>query len=179
MRHPANADRAAFLAAARASRRLHGSWVRAPDTPATFGAYVKRYGDAGPRANHAGLLAVRRADGALVGVLNFSNIVRGPFRNAFLGYYAFAPRAGQGYMAEALARALDFAFGKLRLHRVEVNVQPENRRSVALVTRTGFVREGYSRRYLKIGGRWRDHVRFAMLAEDWRALKRKRRERPR
>jgi len=179
VRHPANADRAAFLAAARASRRLHGSWVRAPDTPATFSAYVKRYGDAGPRANHAGLLAIRRADGALVGALNFSNIVCGPFRNACLGYYAFAPLAGQGYMAEALARALDFAFGKLRLHRVEVNVQPANRRSVALVTRTGFAREGHSRRYLKIGGRWRDHVRFAMLAEDWRALKRKRRERRR
>ena len=58
-------------------------------------------------------------------------------------------------------------------------MQPANRRSVALVTRTGFAREGHSRRYLKIGGRWRDHVRFAMLAEDWRALKRKRRERRR
>lgn len=176
MRHPANADRVAFLAAARASRRMHGSWVRAPGTPAAFGAYVKRYGDARSGTTHTGLLAVRRTDGALVGVLNFSNIVRGPFRNAFLGYYAFAPHAGRGYMSEALSRALDFAFGPLRLHRVEVNVQPANRRSVALVTRTGFAREGYSRRYLKIGGRWRDHVRFAMLAEDWRALKRKRRE---
>lgn len=173
MRPPTAADRTAFVAAARGSRRLHRSWVHAPDTPAAFATYLKRYADPRPEAAHAGLVAIRRTDGALVGALNFSNIVRGPFRNAFLGYYAFAPLAGQGYMAAALSRALDFAFGPLRLHRVEVNVQPANRRSIALVTRTGFVREGYSRRYLKIGGRWRDHVRFAMLAEDWKALRRR------
>ena len=72
-------------------------------------------------------------------------------------------------MTEGFALALDFAFGPLRLHRVEANVQPDNVRSLALVERLGFLREGYSQRYVKIGGRWRDHVRFAMLAEHWRA----------
>ncbi len=76
--------------------------------------------------------------------------------------------AGDGYMTEGFALALDFAFRRLALHRVEANVQPANRRSIALVSRLGFEREGYSRRYVKISGRWRDHVRFAMLAEDWR-----------
>src|SRR5439155_26351279 len=100
---------------------------------------------------------------------NFSQIIRNAFQSACLGYYAFAPFAGGGYMADGLAVALDIAFRRLKLHRVEVNVQPTNRRSVALVERLSFTREGYSRRYVKIAGRWRDHVRFAMLAEDWRA----------
>jgi [ribosomal protein S5]-alanine N-acetyltransferase len=72
-------------------------------------------------------------------------------------------------MTEGFALALDFAFRRLKLHRVEANVQPANRRSLALVERVGFEREGYSRRYVKIAGRWRDHVRLAMLAEDWTA----------
>jgi ribosomal-protein-alanine N-acetyltransferase len=175
VRRPAPADAGAFVAAARASRRLHGSWVHAPDAPAQFRDYLRRYGAPGADATHVGLVAVRRADGALVGVFNFSNIVRGPFRSAFLGYYAFAPHAGHGYMTEAFSRTLDYAFRTLRLHRVEANVQPSNRRSIALVARVGFTREGYSRRYIKIAGRWRDHVRFAMIAEDWKRLKRRRR----
>lgn len=176
VRPPVASDAAAFLAAARASRKLHGSWSRAPGTPATFRAYLARYGQRQPGAIHAGLLAVRRSDGALVGAFHLSDIVRGPFQNAYLGYYAFVPFAGKGFMTEAFARVLDHAFGTLRLHRVEANVQPGNRRSIALVERVGFEREGYSRRYLKIAGRWRDHLRYAMLAEDWKT---RRRERPR
>ena len=174
LRPPTAADAPAFLAAVEGSRRLHGRWVQAPSTPAQFRAYLKRYATRDAAATHAGLVAVRKEDGALVGVFNFSNIVRGPFRSAYLGYYALAPLAGRGYMTEAFALALDFAYAKLGLHRVEANVQPTNRRSIALVARVGLAREGYSRRYIKIAGRWRDHVRFAMLAEDWRVLRRRR-----
>ena len=78
-------------------------------------------------------------------------------------------------MTEGMAAALDIAFRKLKLHRVEVNIQPNNARSLALATRSGFTREGFSRRYVKISGRWRDHVRFAMLAEDWQELRREHR----
>ena len=77
-------------------------------------------------------------------------------------------------MSEGLALMLVVAFRKLKLHRVEANVQPVNARSIALLRGAGFTREGYSRRYVKIAGRWRDHERWAMLAEDWRA----RRSRP-
>jgi [ribosomal protein S5]-alanine N-acetyltransferase len=62
---------------------------------------------------------------------------------------------------------LDTVFGELRLHRVEANIQPGNARSIALVRRLGFEKEGYSRRYLLIAGDWRDHERWALLAEDW------------
>lgn len=172
LRRPTARDADAFLAAVHASRRLHGRWISAPATRAAFRAYLARFATARRGARHIGFVAARVEDGALVGVLNFSEIVRGPFENAYLGYYAFAPHAGQGYMTEALALALDVAYGALALHRVEVNVQPENARSIELVLRVGFSHEGHSRRYVKIGGRWRDHVRFAMLAEDWPASRR-------
>ncbi len=171
LRPPRPGDADLFLAATRASRALHGPWTRPPDTRARYAAFVARYGAARP-ATHAGLLAFRREDHALVGVFNFSEIVRGVFRSTYLGYFAFAPHAGQGYMTEGMALALDVAFRKLGLHRVEVNIQPTNVRSLALARRVGFTREGYSRRYVKIGGRWRDHERHAMLAEDWQALRR-------
>jgi len=172
LRSPRRGDQSAFIAAARASRKLHGRWVQAPEAASAFLAYVDRFGGSGPGVRHVGLLVVRNADGAFAGVFNFSEIVRGAFNSAYVGYYGFAPLAGDGYMTEGFALALDFAFERLKLHRVEANVQPGNERSIALVTRVGFEREGYSRRYVKIGGRWRDHVRFAMLAEDWGTLRR-------
>ncbi|MFO1281999.1 MAG: GNAT family protein [Burkholderiales bacterium] len=173
VRVPSPTDETAFLAAAHASRALHRAWVRAPSSPTEFHAYVARYASGDPAASDAALVALRAVDGAPVGVFNFSNIVRGAFRSAFLGYYAFAPLAGHGYMSEAMALVLDHAFGPMKLHRVEANVQPDNARSIALVERIGYTREGYSRRYIKIAGRWRDHVRYAMLAEDWRAKRRR------
>jgi ribosomal-protein-alanine N-acetyltransferase len=168
LRLPRRSDQQAFVSAARASRRLHSGWVQAPETPAAYVAYAERYAFRGRSPRHAGFLVVRNDDGALAGVINFSEIVRGAFHSAFVGYYAFVQLAGDGYMTEGFALALDFAFRRLALHRVEANVQPANRRSIALVSRLGFEREGYSRRYVKISGRWRDPVRFAMLAEDWR-----------
>ena len=176
LRAPRRADAAPFLAAVRTSRRLHGRWVQPPSTAAGFAAYVARFarGASDPlRSTHVGFVACRCDDDALVGVLNFSEIVRGAFQCAYLGYYAFAPHAGDGYMAEGLELALDVAFRRLKLHRIEVNVQPNNVRSLALVRRAGFRREGYSPRYVKIAGRWRDHVRLALTLEDWRAQRRK------
>jgi len=173
LRPPAKADAAPFLAAVKASRRLHGAWVQPPSTPARYAAFVRRYGAAAARdassATHAGFLVCRCEDDALVGVFNLGEIVRGLFKSAYLGYYAFAAYTCEGYMAEGLELVLRVAFRRLKLHRVEANVQPSNARSLALVRRAGFVREGYSRRYVRIAGRWRDHVRLALLVEDWRA----------
>jgi [ribosomal protein S5]-alanine N-acetyltransferase len=115
------------------------------------------------------LFACRREDDALVGVFDLSQIFHGIMQSGYLGYYALAPFARRGYMRDGLELMLRYAFRTLRLHRVESNIQPANRRSIALVRRAGFIREGYSRRYLKIDGRWRDHERWALLVEDWRA----------
>jgi len=104
----------------------------------------------------------------LIGVVNISDMVRGSFCSAYLGYYAFAPHAGHGYMSAGLALVLRHAFRDLRLHRLEANIQPGNLASIRLVERHGFLKEGFSPNYLKVSGRWRDHERWALLRENWR-----------
>jgi [ribosomal protein S5]-alanine N-acetyltransferase len=159
---PGPDDEDDFLAAMQASRSLHRPWLYPPLTPEAYREYLTRLD-----ARKVGFLARRREDGAIVGWLNLSEIVRGGFQSAFLGYGGVAGLSGQGYMTEALELVLREAFGPLKLHRVEVNVQPENAGSIALAKRHGFELEGFSPRYLKIGGRWRDHERWALTVEDW------------
>ena len=113
---------------------------------------------------------VRRADtGDLAGFVNVNDIVTGALRSASVGYGAFVPHDGAGLLTEAVGLALDEGFGSLGLHRIEANVQPGNDRSLALVRRLGFQLEGYSRRFLHIEGDWRDHLRWAIVADDWLA----------
>lgn len=162
---PSTGHAAAFVEAVRASRSLHAPWVSPPDTTAAFEAYAS--GLAGDDAR-VGFLVVDRSSGALVGGANASCIVRGPFNSCFLGYQAFAPLAGRGLMRAGLALVLDALFDEHGLHRVEANIQPGNERSIALVKGLGFRFEGFSPRYLKIRGRWRDHERYALVAEQWR-----------
>jgi ribosomal-protein-alanine N-acetyltransferase len=170
LRHPTAADRAEFLARARASTRLHTPWVVAPSNE-EFDHYLRRSG----RDNALFFLICRREDGAIAGVANVGEIVRGNLRSAYLGYYAFEPFAGQGYMTEGIRLVLRHVFGVQGLHRIEANIQPGNRRSAALVERIGFRREGFSPKYLKIRGRWRDHDRWAILAEEFRSRESERR----
>ena len=173
LRRPALRDAHIVSGAVAKSARLHAQWVQAPASADRFTTYLRRFAGAKSKLNksatHVGLLVCRKDDAAPVGIFNFSHIVHGAFQSAYLGYYALSPYAGKGYMSEGLALALAFAFRTLKLHRVEVNVQPDNTRSIALVRRAGFTREGFSRRYIKIAGRWRDHERWALLVEDWRA----------
>ncbi|MBF5043498.1 GNAT family N-acetyltransferase [Aggregicoccus sp. 17bor-14] len=165
LRAPEAGDRAELLQLVRASRQLHRPWVYPPADAKSFAAWLERT----QRDDYVSRLACRREDGAIVGVFNLSQLFYGGFCNAYLGYWAGAPYAGQGYMREGLELVLAQAFGPLRLHRVEANVQPGNERSVALLRAGGFREEGFSPRYLKIGGRWRDHLRFAITREDWRS----------
>jgi ribosomal-protein-alanine N-acetyltransferase len=167
---PGVRDRDELLALARRSRALHRGWISPPRTPGAFAAYLARLRE----GRSEGFLLRRNADGALLGLVNLNEIVRGSFQSAYLGYWIGAPYARHGYMGEGLALVLRHAFGRLRLHRLEANVQPANVASAALVRRLGFRKEGRSRRYLRVGGRWRDHDRFALLAEGWRAARRPR-----
>ncbi|MBZ5638965.1 MAG: GNAT family N-acetyltransferase [Acidobacteriia bacterium] len=162
-------DREEFLAAVRRSRGFHRPWVQPPSSAMLFHAYVVR----SRRVAHESHLVCLRATAEIVGVVNLGEIVRGHFRSAYLGYYGFHPHAGKGYMTEGMRLVIAHAFRTLKLHRLEANIQPENRASIALVRRLGFRREGYSPRYLKIGGRWRDHERWAILAEEWAPTRRK------
>ena len=157
-----------FLAAVRRSSPLLQGWVSPPSTTAAYRAYLRRVAT----ESHQTYFVVLRSSNEIAGVITLNEIVRGLFQCAYLGCYAFMPHAGRGYMREGLRLVLDRAFGTLRLHRVEANIQPRNRRSLNLFRRTGFRREGYSPRYLKIHGRWRDHERWALLAEEWRERKR-------
>jgi ribosomal-protein-alanine N-acetyltransferase len=95
----------------------------------------------------------------------------GNFRSAYLGYYGAVSFAGRGFMTEGLSLVLDHAFSDLRLNRLEANIQPANARSIALAERIGFRKEGYSPNYLYIAGGWRDHERWAIAADEWRAVR--------
>jgi ribosomal-protein-alanine N-acetyltransferase len=164
---PSPDGQAAFLAAVARSRRLHAGLVAPPATPEAFTRYLERL-----RAPSQVGYWVRTSDGELAGAINISEIVRGVFCSAYLGYYAFSPHNGRGHMTLGMRAVLREAFVTHRLHRLEANIQPGNEASSALVRRLGFSLEGFSPRYLKIGGRWRDHERWALTVEAWRAGRR-------
>jgi len=110
-------------------------------------------------------LAVR-VDGRLAGQVTVDNIVRGALRSGFLGYWLDGRVAGRGMGSLAVALACDHAFSAVGLHRLQADIRPENEPSRRLVEGLGFSREGLLRRYLDIDGQWRDHVAYALLAED-------------
>ena len=160
-------DRDEFIDAMAQSRSFHAEWISAPATPAEFDALLRRAED----ESFVSLVIRLREDGRLAGVFNISEIVRGAFQSAYIGYGGVAGLEGNGYMTEGMGLVLDHAFGELGLHRLEANIQPENTASIALARRCGFVREGFSERYLRIGGEWRDHERWAIRAELWEELR--------
>jgi len=155
-------DRAEFLRLAAESRDLHRPWTYPPERADQFEELFAR----SRRDDCVCLLACLRDSGDIAGVLIVSQMVRGAFQSAYLGYYAHQRHAGRGYMREAMLQTVDHAFGPLALHRLEANIQPGNRASVALARSAGFRLEGFSPRYLLIGGQWRDHERYAITADD-------------
>ncbi len=146
------------------SRKFYKGLIDTPDTTEKFAAYVARNES---EVNECFVIC-RKTDGKIVGAVNLSQIFRKAFQNAYLGYSLGVNDTGKGYMSEAVELILRFAFYDLKLHRIEANVQPENLPSIAVLMRCGFTREGFSRKYLKIAGRWRDHERFAIIREDWK-----------
>ena len=155
-------DREEFLRLAAESRTLHRPWTYPPERPEQFDELYAR----SRREDTVCLLACLREGGHITGVLILSQIVRGAFQSAYLGYYAHERHAGKGYMREAMVQTVAHAFGPLALHRLEANIQPGNAASIALARSAGFRLEGFSPRYLLIGGQWRDHERYAITADE-------------
>ncbi|MEU7893409.1 GNAT family N-acetyltransferase [Nonomuraea sp. NPDC049152] len=161
LRPIADQDQDEFLELVRASADLHHPWMSLPATPEEFQVYLRRFDDP---LSAEGLLVCVRDTGAIAGTVNINSIIRGRLQGASLGYAAFAPTAGQGYMSEGLGLVLRHAFEELRLHRLEAQIQPDNHASVKLVQRLGFRYEGYSPDLLFIDGAWRDHERWAITS---------------
>jgi len=164
LRKPTTRDCDEILQRMRHSRALHRGVVNPMATREEFATFLKR----GRQSNRVQTVVCRRTDDVIVGVMNLNDIIRGLTQSAHVGYHAFRPYEGQGYMTEALDLILRYAFRTLKLHRIEAGIQPHNTRSITLVKRLGFRYEGTAKRLIKIAGRWRDHQRWAILAEEYR-----------
>lgn len=163
IRRPTQADCPALLSLHRRSQDFYAPWIAPLLTEADCMAYINRC----QREDVEGSLICCATTQQIIGVDNLSQIFYGPFQNAYLGYYVDIDFAGKGLMTEGMRLVIDHAFKKLRLHRVEANIQAGNTASINLVKRLNFTKEGFSERYLKINGKWRDHERWALTVENW------------
>jgi ribosomal-protein-alanine N-acetyltransferase len=106
-------------------------------------------------------------NGAFGGEINLSSIQRGPFQNAYIGYWIDQAMAGNGYVPEAVVLVFRLAFEELALHRVQIAIIPRNTPSRRVVEKLGIRNEGLASRYLEINGVWEDHIRYAITGEEW------------
>jgi ribosomal-protein-alanine N-acetyltransferase len=164
LRHPDENDFEGLLELYRSSRDHFRGVMRAEFDWAIFDRILSE----AQMVSNEYFVICRFTDDAIIGTINLSQIFRRSFQNAYLGYALGAEYTGQGFMTEAVHQVLRFAFDDLKLHRIEANVQPTNRSSIAVLKRSGFTKEGFLRRYIKISGRWRDHERWAIIREDWK-----------
>lgn len=156
-------DEKMFLELTGASMDFHGPWIQPPITSADFLGLLNRMEDQNFKAFSVWKMQPR----TLTGMIHLSQIIHGFFQNAFLSYWIGKSYEGRGWMSEAMRLALHCAFEDLYLHRLEANIQPGNLSSIALVKRLGFVKEGFSEKYLKVDGEWKDHERWAIHREIW------------
>jgi len=167
LREPTVEDFDELAALYKLSRRLHRGLVSPNFSRADLDELLKRNsGD-----DYESLLICVNESDAIGGAITLSQIFRKAFCNAYLGYLLGANFTGKGYMTEAVRLILKHAFVNLKLHRVEAKVQAHNAPSINVLKRCGFTKEGFSPKYLKIGGKWRDHERWAIIKEDWRNKK--------
>ena len=164
IRRPTFADCDEFISLMQASQEFHHPWVDFPKTPGRYDAYVRSR----QTPTEDGFLICERQANRIVGVINLNCIVRGFLQSAYLGFGVGAQFARQGHMAEGLNLVTAYAFSEMGLHRLEANIQPANLASIALVRRCNFGKEGFSPKYLQVFGEWRDHERWALLADERR-----------
>jgi ribosomal-protein-alanine N-acetyltransferase len=172
LRPPERGDYEAWASLRARSRGFLTPWEPTwpPDalSRASYRSRLSRYAEDWRTDQGYNFFIFRNEDDALTGGVGLSNLRRGVAETASLGYWTGEPFARQRYMSAALPLVLDFAFTRLRLHRIEAACLPTNVPSRALLLRTGFQQEGYARLYLLIDGKWQDHLLFAILREDLR-----------
>ncbi len=172
LRHPVERDRDAYIALRRESRAFLERWEPLPPSGVEWNseeAFDRFLTTSNSEISQRFLVCARTPD-QIMGQLSLGGIMRGSLQQCFMGYWIGAPFAGKGFMTEAVKLAQRLAFRELRLHRIEVNMQPINEPSKRLAKACGFRYEGYSPRYLEIDGVWVDHERWAMTVEDYEAL---------
>jgi len=156
LRTPKAEDIQEITSAYENSISIHNPWAFAPQNYVNYIQQEGRY------------FVCSSETGAIVGTLNISGVVRGYFQSGYLGYEVFHPYQGRGFMRQGLKLLLEEAFGPLNLHRLEANIQPDNVASIKLVANAGFVQEGFSRNYVRVGGfEWKDHVLWAIISSNW------------
>jgi [ribosomal protein S5]-alanine N-acetyltransferase len=170
LRAPQMSDHAEWAALREASRDFLTPWE--PAWPAddlarsSFRRRIKRYSEDQRGDLAYAFFVFRKIDEVLVGGLTLANIRRGCAQAGSLGYWMGAAYARQGHMTAAVTAIIPFAFGTLKLHRIEAACIPANVASVRLLERTGFKREGFGRQYLCIDGAWQDHLLYARIKDD-------------
>ncbi|MBL8577453.1 MAG: GNAT family N-acetyltransferase [Mesorhizobium sp.] len=132
---------------------------------------LRRYREDYSRGQAIPFFIFEKISGKLLGGVTLGNIRHGVSRSGHIGYWIGEKHAGQGYMLEAIELLAKHAFGTMRLHRIEAACIPGNRRSVRVLEKAGFTREGLLRSYLKINGTWQDHYLYALIADDPRSGK--------
>ncbi len=105
--------------------------------------------------------------GQFAGEVNLNSVQRGPFQNAYVGYWIDEAQAGRGLTPEGVVLVTRFAFETLGLHRLQISIVPRNAASRRVVEKLGIRAEGVAERYLEINGTWEDHIRFAITSEEW------------
>jgi [ribosomal protein S5]-alanine N-acetyltransferase len=159
LRKPDITDQEEIIAAFTRSVDFHKPWTYLPDNYEKYLSQPYRY------------FVCHKQTHAILGSYNISEIVKGWFQSAYLSYEAFAPHQRQGFMTQGMTLLLEEAFINLKLHRLEANIQPDNFASIALVFKSGFIKEGFSPKYLRVGGReWHDHERWAIINNDWKEV---------
>ncbi|VAW16816.1 Ribosomal-protein-S5p-alanine acetyltransferase [hydrothermal vent metagenome] len=170
LRPPANTDHGSWAELRHLSRQFLSPWepLWSHDdlSRGAFKRRIRRYHRDMRDDRAYPFFIFRDHDRQIIGGVTISNIRRAVAQTCSIGYWIGEPYAHQGHMSAAVRTLIPFAFGQLDLHRIEAACLPHNQPSIGLLTKVGFTREGYARRYLKINGEWQDHILFARLADD-------------
>lgn len=173
LRPPARSDEKQWIDVREESREFlefwEPTWPSDATTPAAFRRRLKKFSSDWRDGATYAFLIFTREDERLVGGITLSNVRRGVAQSGSVGYWMGKRFARNGYMAEAVQLTLEFAFDTLGLHRVEAACLPSNTPSRSLLLKSGFIQEGFARRYLRINGAWQDHISFAILRTDPRS----------